>query len=296
MSRHWTFGRKLGLGFAATVALSIAIGVVSIHSLRAVIASKDHVITVDGQMLVEAARLSAAVEQRGGAVRGFLLTGEERFAEQASDARRTFSASLERARRGAPGGEAHALLDAIERSETDYHQALERLYALRRADTTMEAVSAAFEEQLVHLRDQLDDDIRAFVSYEERSLEAGRIASTETASAAIMLLVVIGCAAILCATVVAFILARTLGRQISAAVGQVQSSSAELQAAANQQATGAREQATAMSEITTTISELLATSRQIAESAQRVAQVADETAMAASSGDGTVGKAHEAIA
>ncbi len=63
-----------------------------------------------------------------------------------------------------------------------------------------------------------------------------------------------------------------LSKQIGAAVGQVQSSSAELQAAANQQATGAKEQATAMNEITTTISELLATSRQIAESAQRVAR------------------------
>jgi methyl-accepting chemotaxis protein len=94
----------------------------------------------------------------------------------------------------------------------------------------------------------------------------------------------------------AVLLSRTLGRQIGAAVGHVQSSSAELQAAASQQASGAKEQAGAMSEISTTISELVATSRQIAESAQRVAQIAEQTAQGARSGDTIVDKGQEAIA
>jgi methyl-accepting chemotaxis protein len=94
---------------------------------------------------------------------------------------------------------------------------------------------------------------------------------------------------------VAFVLARALSRQIGTAVGLIQSSSAELQAGATQQSTAATQQTTAISEITTTITELLVTSRQIAESARRVAAIAEQTVTSANSGEGTVGKAHEAI-
>src|SRR6185503_2802320 len=48
MSRSWTFGRKLGASFAVVVGLTLLMGVVSAYSLRAVVESKDQVITVTG--------------------------------------------------------------------------------------------------------------------------------------------------------------------------------------------------------------------------------------------------------
>jgi methyl-accepting chemotaxis protein len=141
----------------------------------------------------------------------------------------------------------------------------------------------------------LNGHINSLVAVEEKLLEQTRQISTDRASSAVTLLIAIGIAVVVLASLIAWLLTRTLGRQIGTAVGQVQSSSAELQAAANQQATGAKEQSTAMNEINTTISELLATSRQIAESAQRVAQIAGQTAGAARSGEGIVEKTHESI-
>jgi methyl-accepting chemotaxis protein len=98
-----------------------------------------------------------------------------------------------------------------------------------------------------------------------------------------------------CGGFIAWRLNRDLRREVGAAVGHIQSSSAELEAAATLQVSGGREQASAMSEITTTISELLITSRQIAESARRVSTIAEDTADAAERGDATIDQTRTSI-
>ncbi|MCI0622083.1 MAG: methyl-accepting chemotaxis protein [Acidobacteria bacterium] len=297
MTRHWTFGQKVAAGFAVTVALAIAIGAVSIYALRGVVESKDRVITVNAKNLDDAQKLSASLERKIAAFRGFLLTPEDQYLDRVREARSEFEAVLGKLKRNVTTDESRRILEAIERSEAEHQQAAERVIALRRRSTAaLDPVAQAFDEQAAPKRDEIADNIGGFLSLEERLLDQARQASTDTASSAINLTVAIALTVVVFATLVAFVLTRALGRQVGTAVGQVQSSSAELQAAANQQATGAREQATAMGEITTTISELLATSRQIAESAQRVAQIAEQTADAARSGEGIVIRAHESIA
>lgn len=296
MTQQWSFGKKVAAGFAVTVALAVAIAAVSVYALRTVIASKDRVLTVNAQLLVDAQRLRVNREQEAAAFRGFLITRQERFLERMRDERREFSEVSERLKRNATTDEGRQMVETIERLESEHQLAVDRVVSLRRTAASIDAVSQTFDEQIGPKRDQLEAAIQSFISRQERVLEDASRASSDTAASAINLMVGIALAVVSFATLIAFVLTRTLGLQVGTAVGQVQSSSAELQSAANQQATGAREQATAMSEITTTISELLATSRQIAESAQRVAQIAEQTAEAARSGEGTVNKAHESIA
>jgi CHASE3 domain sensor protein len=288
MTRHWTFGQRLSAGFAATVVLAMAIGIVAIFALRNVVASKDRVIDVNAQLLMGAQELRSLAERKGGEARGFLLTREERFLTGMRDTRAQLTQVAERLRQIAQTDEGRRLLDAIVGSEDKHQQAMEQVIALRRTDASLDAVSRAFDQHVTPPRDQLDNNVRAFLSIEEEQLRRAEQTSTSAATLAMTLVIVITAILVLCASVTAFVLARMLGRQIGTAVGQVQSSSSELQAAANQQATGAREQATAMSEISTTISELLATSRQITESAQRVAEIAEDTARSARVGDETV--------
>ena len=294
MASQWTFGQKIGAGFAVTVALALAIGVVAVYALRNVVASKDRVITVDAEELIDAEGLRAALERKGGAFRGYLLTRDDRFLVTMRDARTQFSASLDRLRKVATG-DLSPIIESIAKLEEEHRSAADRVIAVRKSDAAVDVVVKLYEDDVIPKRDQLDVAIVDFVTKERRELEKARVAATDAASSATNLLIGIAAAAVLVALLLSFFLARALSRQIAGAVGQVQSSSAELQSAANQQATGAKEQATAMNEITMTITELLATSRQIAESAQRVARIAAETATAAKVGDGTVGKAHESI-
>jgi methyl-accepting chemotaxis protein len=295
MSRHWTFGQKLGAGFSVVVLLALVIGLIAVYSLRTVVAKKDHVITVYGPLLVDAERLRSALNRTGGAARGYLLTTEDHFLDEMRAARGDFAAAYARISRDAASEEARRVVGRIASEEEEYRQAIDSVLALRRSENVDDVVKT-FEEQSAPRRERLDEEIQALVRVQERDLEASRAAASAASSSAITLMVGLGGAAILLAAVIAFSLGRLLSRQIGSAAGQVQSSSAELQAAANQQATGAKEQATAMAEITTTISELLATSRQIAESAQRVSQIASQTATGARAGDGTVTKAQDAIA
>jgi methyl-accepting chemotaxis protein len=296
MARNWTFGRKVGAGFALIVMLAVAIGVVALYALRSVVASSDRVITGIAPVLIDAEKLDGLQAASSAAARGFLLTREERFLDQLKAVRAESDATVARLRQRTESGEERRILDAVDRARGDHRRAIDRVIEVRRSTASSEVVSRAFDDEAVPKREALSEHLRAFITLEDKLLENARQAAADNAAFAKTLIITIAVIATIFAVVIAFVLTRTLGRQVVTAVGQVQSSSAELQAAANQQATGAREQATAMSEIATTISELLATSQQIAESAQRVAGIAGHTATAARAGDGTVVTAQESIA
>jgi methyl-accepting chemotaxis protein len=296
MFRNWTFAWRIAAGFIVTLLLTVAIGAVSIYALRSAVAAKDRVIDVDAQILIDVQALRASVERKSGAARGFLLVRDDRLLARMNEARAAFTDALSRVRQNVRTDSGRRLTDVIAAAEADHRQAMDAVIARRRTDAPLETVSRAFEEEVVPKRDQLDRGIQTLLTGEERELQESKQAATDRATAAVTLVTVIALVMVFCSSAVAFTLTRLLGRQISAAVQHVQSSSAELQAAATEQATGAKQQSTAMTEISTTINELLVTTRQIAESAQRVAQIAEQTAAAARTGEGTVDRTREQIA
>ena len=295
MARSRTFGQKIAAGFAAVVTLSMLISAISVYALKTVVASKDRVIEVNAQNLIDAEKLRGAAERKGGAARGYLLTREDRFLEQMRSARADVAATITRLKAVANTDEDKRLVEQVERAEAEHQTAIDDVISVRKTDAAIDAVSRAFDSEVLPKREALDQAVSAYASLEERLLDEGKKSATDIASSATTAVGIFSLAALLLAIGIALVLARTLSRQIGSAVQHVQSSSSELQTAANQQATGAKEQATAMSEITTTISELLTTSKQIAESAQRVAHIAEETAKGARSGEQTVSKANDSI-
>lgn len=296
MARTWTFGHKVGAGFAAMVILVVAIAGGAVFALSTVSEGKDRVIAIDAHNVALVGQLRSAVEWKASAFRGFLLLRDDDNLATHRAARAEFLRVLSELRAQPLAAESERLVSAIGSTEAAHQAVCEQLIAARRADGAAETTGRAFQEQALPLMNQLHETFTSLAQREERLLDEGsRAASAAGARATFTLWGAAGLAALL-AVALALLLTRTLGRQIGSAVQHVQSSSAELQAAANQQAAGATEQATAMSEITTTISELLATSRQIAGSAQRVATIAEETAAAAQSGELTVVATSESIA
>jgi methyl-accepting chemotaxis protein len=293
--RNLTFGQKIGAGFALIVLLAAGMGACSVVALRSVVASKDRVIAVNARRLLAVERLQTASEWRSAASRGFLLMRDERFLQSGRDARQLYLDNIEELRSGTETVERREQFANVERAESEYDDAVERVIALRKTDATLDAVVREFDELVLPKRDALRESLRSFARQEEQILEDAMTASTATASSAITIVVTIAVVVAALALLIGYLLTMALTRQIGTAVSQVRSAAAELQAAANQQATGAREQATAMNEISTTIRELLATSNQIAEGSQRVTQIAEDTAGSADAGDLTVERAHESI-
>ena len=295
MDRHWTFGQKIVAGFAAMVALTIVMGVVSTVALRTVVASKDDVITHDSPRLVLAERMYTLRERQGKANRTYLLTGDPQDLNDLTSARGDFDAIVDQLRQRRETDEGRRAVDAIVQAEAEHRQAIDQVVEMRKANADTATIVRALNERVEPKRVAVNNAISDFITRENSLLAQSRQESTDTANTAVNSIVAMAILGVILAGIVAFYLSRALNRQIGTAVSQVQSSAAELQAAANQQAAGIKEQATSMTEIATTISELMATARQIAESAQRVSQIAEQTASSAETGDGTVGTAHDSI-
>jgi len=295
MIRSWTFQKKVTAGFAVMVGLAVLTAVISVYALGTVVASKDRLVTVSANNLINAAKLQAASNEWVADFRGFLLLMEDRFLDQRQQAAQDFIETMRQLDQGAYTAEGHRLLAEIQKVRTEFSATQERIILLRRAKSGLEAATRADAQVGVPQRLRMARTIAVFVEREQNLLTEGKRDSTGKANMAMMLVIGLAAAAVLFAAATAFLLGRALSRQIGSAIQHVQSSSTELQTSANQQATGAKETATAMSEVSTTMSELLVTSRQIAESAQQVAKIAEETATAARTGDRSVVTSQESI-
>jgi methyl-accepting chemotaxis protein len=293
MNRQWPFGRKVAVGFAVSVAVTVIVGAIASYALSQIAAAKDRVIEVNARSLLAAQELQTVIEQRISAMRGFLITREQRYVQEVDQGRDESRALLERLRASRP--ELRATLATLEAADSEFRQVQDEIMALARGNSSAQEVEAHFVQKLRPKRQALRAAIVALMQSEEESLSVATETANAQVRATITQVLVLTLGAGIFGALVAWFLSRTLERQVGSVVGQVQSSSAELQASANQQASGLREQTTAMTEITTTISELLTTSRQIAESAQRVAQMASQTAGSARDGDETMARAHESM-
>ena len=295
MIRSWTFQKKVTAGFAVMVVLVALTAAIGVFGLRTVVASKDRLVDINAQNLVNAAQLQAASNEYTASFRGYLLLMEDHFLDQRRNAADAYEGIFRRLDQGVYTSEGRRLLGDIRKAQSEFTAVQERIITVRKSKGGLEAATRAVEQEAVPKRERFAETIKAFVDREQVLLDEAKRDSSARASMASSQLVGLAVAAVLFAAVTALLLGRALSRQIGSAVQHVQSSSVELQTSVNQQATGAKETATAMSEVTTTMTELLATSRQIMESAQQVAHIAEETAGAARAGDQTVITTQESI-
>jgi CHASE3 domain sensor protein len=296
MFDNWTFGKRVGAGFALAGAILLVIAAVGFRTSENLI-ENDRWVEHTHEVRTSLGELTTQLARAEGAMRGYVISKDDGFLE-------LYRAALDGEKRS---------FDAVRSLTADNPAQQRRLDALRpvidqridhaqrtidaRLETSLEAATKLVTGPEVKQMNEYIRNVTAEMDAEEGRLLGSRSrdasAYAETTKAVMLWGSVLGAVVV---GLIGWFIVSSLGQQISTAVHQVQSSSTELQAAANQQASGAKEQATAMNEITTTISELLATSRQIAESSQRVAQIAEQTASGARAGDGTVERAHESIA
>jgi methyl-accepting chemotaxis protein len=278
------------------VGLTVLIGLISVLTLTIVVSGKDEVINGASQNLMGTERLNTMAENRISDYRAYLLNasptyleltnaGRARFLDQVSGLKGTLTDPIEL-----------SLLAAVSTAEAEHAAAIAPVIERRKAITDLRNVSELNATGVGPIREKLEKAIADLIARVKVDLETARRQSSRTATQAIVVVIVLGVLSIASAVLIAFRLSRGLRREVGAAVGHIQSSSAQLEAAAAQQATGGRDQASAMSEITTTISELLITSRQIADNAQRVSKIAEDTAEAAENGDATINQTRQSIA
>ncbi|MBG0562152.1 methyl-accepting chemotaxis protein [Actinoplanes aureus] len=290
-----SYGRKLAIGVTFTIALTLLSVIISVVGLAFVVNAKDEAITAATQDLTRAERIGRILETRLANFRAYLLYGTDEYAEKTAADRADLRNELA-ALRGSLGGQAAALLDEVEQIEESHAAAVSTVVARRAAIKDIADAARLNEELSRPLRERLEAALAKLIDRVHADVQSARVASSDRARIAIAVVIILGVLTTISAVAVAWRLSRDLRREVGAAVGHIQSSSAQLEAAAAQQVNGGRDQASAMSEITTTISELLITSRQIADSAQRVSKIAEETEAAARTGDSTIDQTRASMA
>ncbi|HEY0987940.1 MAG TPA: CHASE3 domain-containing protein [Kofleriaceae bacterium] len=294
MFRNWTFGRKVGGGFAVTAVALILVAVTGYRSAKTLIAN-DELVSHTHKVQLELAELLVQILNAETGQRGFVITAKDEFLEPYNEALGRIDKVFAEIRQltidnPVQTRRLEALRPLIDGKLTELKHRIE----LRRTGTFEAAAATITSGDGKRLMDGIRVLIREMDQEEDRLLEI-RHREAESSTELTTAVIVWGSVAALVITIlVGWLITSSLSGQIGSAVRHIQSSSTELQASANQQATGAREQATAMTEIATTINELLATSRQIADSAKRVSQIAGQTASAARTGEVTVTKGHDA--
>lgn len=287
MAGH-TFGRKLGAGIAVTVVFTLLSIAVAVGGLKFVVDSKDRTIAAAADDLTGAEALGRIFEARLSNIRAYLLYVTDEYADAAAADRTEFARQLGALRDRVGSATSHAVLDDVQEAEQAYTDAMSKVMAQRAAGASVDDIVRVIDEQVKPLRQNMQAALDNLINRVRADVESARANSTARATLTIIAILALGALATASAVGVAWRLNRDLKREVGAAVGHIQSSSAQLEAAASQQVNGGRDQTAAMSEITTTISELLITSRQIADSAQRVSKIAEETEAAARAGDATI--------
>src|SRR5712692_10468284 len=126
MARSWTFGQKIGAGFAVIVGLAMLIAAVSVYALRTVVASKDRVVAVNAQNLIDAEKLHSAIEKKLVAGRAFLLSRDDLSLERMRAARADFATGIAHLKSQVYAEESRRLVDQIEHAEADHQAVLDR--------------------------------------------------------------------------------------------------------------------------------------------------------------------------
>jgi methyl-accepting chemotaxis protein len=295
MFDNWTFGRKVGLGFAIGIIALVVVGATGYRATQQLIANTG-LVSHTHQVRRALAELEYDIVASESGQRGYVLTGKDEFLEPYSTGLAAMAKAYDAVRGLTIDNSAQQTRLALLKQKIDQK--------LTEMKLVLELRKTGVDKAIARIGDgdgrALMDDIRRLVDESDAAevalLDVRAREADDSQAFATAVIVWGSLAAIVLTLIAAFVIARSLTNQVSTAVRHVQSSSTELQAAANQQASASKEQATAMSEIATTINELLATSRQIADSAIRVSQIAGQTATSARTGDTTVGKGSDAIA
>ncbi len=245
MTSKWTFSRMIAVGFACAMALTLMVGVIALIGMRSVVNSKDRVINVDTQLMVKSEQMLSLRNQQAAALRGYLLTGDIAFRDEAVQTAAQFEALIEETRQLVHTVRGKQLIDDIVEAAVNSEAAQNQLIKVKQDGASPAEVVEAFvgvSQQRIALKNLLV----TFGEHERNLTAAGVLSSNKAAARDSWMIGGVLVLATLSAMLLAVVMTRRLRLRIGSAVGEVQSSSAELASTANQQAVGAMEQATAM--------------------------------------------------
>lgn len=287
----WTIGTKIGSGYAFALFILVVLGVIAYWSTTSFIDASR--MKVHSYKVLDALTdvLSALKDAETGQ-RGYLLIGEDSYLEPY----RSGMGAVQRDLRD---------LRTLTRDDPVQQQniaELEPIIAAKFADLKADidlrknqGLNAALQIMQMNRGKREMDKIRTRIAVMvniERTLLSERDSTVRFSSKATLASIIIGIPlAFIVLGLVAFLITRSIGRQLWESITLLTSSSAEILATTTQVASGAAETASAVSETTATVEEVKQTAQMASDKARYVSDSAQKTAQISLTGRKSVEEA-----
>jgi signal transduction histidine kinase len=208
--RGLSFGEKLGAGVGATLVIAGLVTVVSVYALRSVTHGNNQQAHNLQSDLLAAEKLRTLAHQKVAISRGFLLTRDRLFIEDAAVADAQFKTIFLGLSSHADSEQERSILKKLSLSEVAHQDALNRAIKLRKGRAGVRRVSRVFNQEIMPRFDELERALNSYVSYKSEKVESAYREARAAAVRATRLILVIAAAALGLAFLLAFVLARVL--------------------------------------------------------------------------------------
>jgi len=212
---------KLALGFGVMLLIMILMGFVSFYSVRKMRnLSQAADQKADALFFVES--VESSFNNQKASVRGFVLSGDAKQAAAYQDADRGFEEDFGKLERALTSEEGRKLAVELRQAANSYHDAQERVIALRRAGKNKEAEQLLFGDEVGNIRAQMDRGVNGFVELEQKKKDETRAELIATQSSATFWVATMGLAGLVVGVLVAFFCARSVTAGIARMVALIQ--------------------------------------------------------------------------
>lgn len=277
-----SIGRKIWTGYILSLFFTLVVAATGLTILNRARSTYTGFMDVNQRLVLGAVRLRVSILKQSEGYRGFLLYREEQYLKPWSEGVEQFETQMSEVRTLVFDPLDRRQIEEIAELERNWVKLQKRAIELRRQGKAQEAVRFA-KEVVYPVREQMFEKSAPFIERQRQTLARSREELSSKINLASGAMVAISVIALVCGLVIAFLLTRTITRQLREAIAQLSSSSAEILATTSQVASSATETAASVSETTSTVEEVKQTAQVaaqkakfVSESAQKMAQVSQK--------------------
>lgn len=279
-----TIGKKIIGGYAAILVMLVIVVVGAFYSLNTIQDGYNEYIDVRERQIHDADKLALTLAEETSHVRGWFLSPTvQSLLDDLQEEYQQFESIVVKMQERTLTEVGLGMLNDIANLHEEYKEGQENVIAMAQQGQPEEALALGIKETRP-IGDKLTKRIEEFRARQVKLAGERRAEVMAMENSLSTVMIVISIIAIVSGLAIAFLLTRTITRQLRKSVAMVSSSSAQILAITTQVAYGSEETATATSETTTTAEEVRQTAQVSSQKAKYVSENVQKTAQVSQSG------------
>jgi len=208
-----TIGKKLFVGFAGVILPLIVVVIISFFGMRSVNQTYSNLLDVQVSQIVMTKELDIAVKKEQGALRSFLIIGDESSLKNFDDSRSYYLEVSEKLRKMTDDETTLKMLGELNEIENKYNALFQIMVPLKQQDKTEEYISLVKTDGYDVLA-QFENKVKELSKYQTDQLDKKNEETTAEVSTMINIVIIIGLVAILIGLIIALLIGRMISKPI----------------------------------------------------------------------------------